>query len=356
MNSLGFDKPPEKTRVAVAMSGGVDSSVTAMLLRDQGYDVVGITMQLFENASLNDARCVADVLGISHHLVHFEKEFSKEVMDYFADAYLRGETPSPCVVCNRKIKFGHLVDAAKSLGAEALATGHYVRRVMGPHGPELRKGSDESRDQSYFLYALTREQLAFARFPLGEMSKTDVRRIAQENKLPVATKPDSQDICFIPDGDYARVVERLRPGAMKPGDIVDMHGNILGHHHGIIHFTVGQRRGLNISDREGENNDPLYVIKLDAKNNRVIVGPHDALGQNKVVLREVNWLAEEVLAEGRDVSVRLRSAQKPIPARFYLKKGGEGVIELNSTTYGVAPGQAGVLYDNDRVLGGGWIV
>ena len=359
MNSLGFDKLPGETRVVVAMSGGVDSSVTAMLLRNEGYEVIGVTMQLFDDASPSswgDAKRVADALGMPHHLVHFEREFSQEVMDYFADTYLRGETPIPCVVCNKRIKFGELMKAAKDLGADALATGHYVRRVIGKNGPELHKALDDSRDQSYFLYALSKEQLDFLRFPLGEMKKTEVRNIAEQNNLPVAAKPDSQDICFIPEGAYAQVVERLRPGAIKPGDIVDMNGSVLGKHHGIIHFTVGQRRGLNINDREGENNDPLYVIKLDAKKNRVIVGPREALVQSKVILRDMNWLADEVPADGIEVYVRLRSPQTPISARFKMKPNREGEITLTTPAYGVAPGQAGVIYDGDRVLGGGWIV
>jgi len=366
MNSLGFDKAPAATRIVVAMSGGVDSSVTAALLAEQGYDVVGVTLQLYDHGAavgrkgaccagqdIYDAHRVAEKIGIPHYVLDYESKFSQSVMDDFADSYLRGETPIPCVRCNQSVKFRDLLAVAKDLGAEALATGHYVRRVMGPNGPELHRARDAGRDQSYFLFATTREQLEFLRFPLGELTKPETRALAERFNLPVAAKPDSQDICFVPDGDYASVVNKLRPGAIDPGDIVDGTGNVLGRHEGIIHFTVGQRRGLNIGDRDGENNEPLYVVRLDAAKKQVIVGPKPALAQTQVALRNLNWLGEG--ADGEiDVTVRLRSAQPPVQARFRLEEAG-GRVTLDEPAFGVAPGQAGVLYQGDRVLGGGWI-
>ena len=359
MNSLGIDKEPKDTRVVVAMSGGVDSSVTAASLKEQGYDVVGITLQLFDHATaaIRDARQVADKIGVEHHVLDLREKFSQTIIKEFADSYLRGETPIPCVRCNRLVKFGDLLSMAKDLGGNVLATGHYVRRAPGAKGPELHRAVDIKRDQSYFLFAVTREQLDFARFPLGGFSsKAETRAQAERFGLQVAAKPDSQDICFIPNGDYASVVEQLRPEAAKmPGDIVDLTGNVLGRHEGIIHYTVGQRRGLNIGDRVGDNNDPLFVIRLNAAKNEVIVGPREALSQTEVHLREVNWLAEEVPAGGIEVQVRLRSAQQPVPARFYKRPSDGGLIRLQEPTFGVAPGQAGVIYDDSRLLGGGWI-
>src|SRR3984885_4878418 len=267
MNPLGFDKAPKDTRIVVAMSGGVDSSVTAALLAEQGYDVVGVTLQLYDHGAavgrkgaccagqdIYDAHRVAEKIGIPHYVLDYESKFSQSVMDDFADSYLRGETPIPCVRCNQSVKFRDLLAVARDLGGDALATGHYVRRVMGAHGPELHRAKDASRDQSYFLFATTREQLDYLRFPLGDLPKPEVRALAERFNLPVAAKPDSQDICFVPDGDYASVVGKLRPGAIDPGDIVDEQGRVLGRHEGIIHFTVGQRRGLNINDRTGEEN------------------------------------------------------------------------------------------------------
>lgn len=367
MNSLGFDKAPADTRIVVAMSGGVDSSVTAALLAEEGYDVVGVTLQLYDHGAavgrkgaccagqdIYDAHRVAETIGIPHYVLDYESRFSQSVMDDFADSYMRGETPIPCVRCNQRVKFRDMMAMAKDLGAEAMATGHYVRRVMGSHGPELHRARDGGRDQSYFLFATTREQLDFLRFPLGDLSKPETRALAERYNLPVAQKPDSQDICFVPNGDYAEVVSKLRPGAIEPGDIVDIDGKVLSHHEGIIHYTVGQRRGLNLSDRNGESNEPLFVIRLNAAKRQVVVGPKDALAQKQVSLREMNWLGEPVNGHALDVSVRLRSAQAPMPASFTMKEN-MGSIALNEPALGVAPGQAGVIYQGDRVLGGGWI-
>ncbi|MEX2644598.1 MAG: tRNA 2-thiouridine(34) synthase MnmA [Acetobacterales bacterium] len=364
MNSLVIDRRPEDTRVVVAMSGGIDSSVTAALLREQGYDTIGVTLQLYDHGAatgrkgaccagqdIHDARRVADALDMPHYVLDYESRFHRDVIEDFADSYARGETPIPCVMCNRTVKFRDLLSTARELGADALATGHYVRRVDGPRGPELHRAIDASRDQSYFLFATTAEQLAFLRFPLGGMEKEEVRRHAARFGLPVAGKPDSQDICFVPNGRYSDLLRRLRPGAAEPGDIVHVDGSVLGRHEGVIDFTIGQRRGLGI----GGDIEPLYVVRLEPEARRVIVGPKEALGVSRIALRGVNWLGDgEVPPQGVALAVKLRSAQAPVPARLLAARQGLDVA-FDEPQHGVAPGQACVFYAGDRVCGGGWI-
>ncbi|MEZ6022852.1 MAG: tRNA 2-thiouridine(34) synthase MnmA [Hyphomonadaceae bacterium] len=367
LNSLGFAKPPAETRVVAAMSGGVDSSVVAAMLKRDGYDVIGVTLQLYDHGAavnkpgaccagqdIHDARRVADAIGFPHYVLDYESRFREAVMEDFADTYLAGATPIPCVRCNQTVKFADLKRVAEDLGADCLATGHYVQRVQGEHGAELHRAADPDRDQSYFLFATTRAQLDYLRFPLGGLPKPRVRALADELGLRVAAKPDSQDICFVPQGKYQAVVEKLRPGAIEPGEIVHVDGRVMGAHTGVINFTVGQRRGLGIATGE-----PLFVVKLDAANKRVVVGPREALGVGRIALKDVNWIGEAVATEddldGRAILVRVRSTRPPAPAT--LRVGAGWHVELETPEEGVAPGQAAVFYDprSSRVLGGGWI-
>ena len=357
-------------RVLAAMSGGVDSTVTAALLARAGYDVVGVTLQLYDHGAavqrkgaccagqdIHDARTAAESLGIPHYVLDYESRFRDAVMEDFADSYLRGETPVPCIRCNQTVKFRDLLDVARDLGAEALATGHYVRRAVGPAGPELRRAIDPARDQSYFLFATTREQLDYLRFPLGGLEKRAVRRVAAELGLEVADKPDSQDICFVPEGRYTTIVDRLRPHGALAGDIVHLDGRVLGRHEGVTRYTVGQRRGLNVAV-----GDPLFVVRLDADRREVIVGPREALLIGSLTLNETNWLGDAPSLEaaanaGLPVLVRVRSTREPVPGRLAMFGDAPGVL-FDAPEEGVAPGQACVLYAADapsRVLGGGFI-
>lgn len=338
------------------MSGGVDSSVVAALAARSRAETVGITLQLYDHGSavkragaccagqdIRDARAVADKLGIAHYVFDHESRFRESVIDHFADEYMAGRTPIPCVRCNMGVKFTDLFRLARELGADCLATGHYVRRVEGAHGAELHRAADPARDQSYFLFATTQEQLEYLRFPLGGMPKPHVRAIAQELGLIVALKPDSQDICFVPDGDYASVVRKIRPEAETGGDIVHLDGRVLGQHKGMIHYTVGQRKGLEV----GGQPVPLYVIRLDPATQRVIVGPRQALAVDAARITDANWLAD---VQGRKIMAKVRSMAKPIAAQM----DGDW-LRFDAPEYGVAPGQAAVFYDGDHVLGGGWI-
>ena len=370
LNSLGFDRAPADTRVLVAMSGGVDSSVVAAQLKSEGYDVVGVTLQLYDHGAalaktgaccagrdIHDARRVAEEMGFPHYVLDYENRFKESVINEFADAYLAGATPVPCIRCNERVKFRDLLETAKELNADCMATGHYIQRKMGASGAELHQAADPDRDQSYFLFSTTQDQLDYLRFPLGHLaSKAETRALAARYGLSVAHKPDSQDICFVPNGSYAAVIEKLRPNAAQPGDIVDLDGRALGVHNGVIHYTIGQRRGLGIG-----GGGPLYVVKLDADTRQVIVGPREALATRVIPIKDVNWIGktafENAPEDGWHVRAKVRSTRPPRDAIIQPTGPTSANVELIVAEDGVAPGQACVFYASDetRVLGGGWI-
>lgn len=369
LNSLGFAKPPAETRVVVAMSGGVDSSVVAARLADEGYDVVGVTLQLYDHGAalakkgaccagidIHDARRVAEEKGFPHYVLDYENIFQDTVIDEFADSYLAGATPVPCIRCNERVKFKDLLETAKDLEADCMATGHYIQRKVGENGPELHSAEDARRDQSYFLFSTTRDQLDYLRFPLGHLPNKDATRaLAAEYGLSVADKPDSQDICFVPNGNYAQVIEKLRPGAAEPGDIVDQDGNVRGQHNGVIHYTIGQRRGLGI----GGLADPLYVVKLDVDKKQVVIGPKEMLSTRIIPVREINWLGDVPFDSKSEwnLSVKVRSTRPPREAIIRPTGPTTAEVELLTPEEGVSPGQACVFYspDSSRIFGGGWI-
>lgn len=360
MNSLGINKAPADTKVVVAMSGGVDSSVVAAMLKEEGYDVVGITLQLYDHGAMvnkkgaccagqdiHDARRVAETLNIPHYVLNYESKFKESVMDDFVDTYLAGETPIPCVKCNQSVKFKDLLQTAKDLGADVMATGHYVQRKKPGETAQMHKAADPSRDQSYFLFATTPEQLEFLRFPLGHLkSKEETRALAARYGLVVADKPDSQDICFVPTGGYAKVIEKLRPGALDPGDIVDTEGKVLGRHDGIINYTVGQRKGLGVSAAE-----PLYVVALNAEKKQVIIGTKEHLLKQSLIIKDCNWLTQDL----SNITVKLRSAHPGAAATIERLAGNRARVTLAEPQSAVTPGQACVVYDGEQMLGGGWI-
>lgn len=367
-NSLGFDKEPKDTRVVVAMSGGVDSSVAAALLHEQGYDVIGITLQLYDygealakkgaccaGKDIYDAKRVAEERGFPHYVLNYENNFKESVIEDFVSSYLKGETPIPCVKCNQTVKFKDLLKVARDLNADCMVTGHYVQRMMGNDGvAELHRAVDVTKDQSYFLFATTQDQLDFLRFPLGGWTKDITRQHADRLGLVNADKPDSQDICFVPNGDYASVVTKIAPEAKKTGNIVHLDGRILGTHDGIVHYTIGQRKGLGIGGGFTDNNDPLYVVALNADDAKVIVGPKEALARDTVTLKNFNWLTPLSTAPIK-IDVKLRSMTRAMPATLTGQTDGSATITLNDPQYGIASGQAAVCYIGTRVIGGGWI-
>jgi len=374
IEDMDLEGNPSDHRIVVAMSGGVDSSVTAALLVKAGFNVVGLTMQLYDHgkalqkkgaccagSDINDARSVANKLGIAHYVLNYENLFQDQVMEDFADSYLKGETPIPCIRCNQTVKFTDMFDRAKKLGASAMATGHYIRRKRKFGKPALYKGIDNFKDQSYFLFATTNEQLEFLRFPLGSLTKDETRNVAKLYELNVAEKPDSQDICFVPEGKYADIVRKLRPGSIDKGDIVDIEGNILGQHNGIIDYTIGQRKGIGIGGRKGvEDKDTiLYVIELDPYKNQVIVGPKEYLKCKEIVINECNWITENPQKMKSKVWVKLRNSSDPVSGKINVDlETGSSALLFDEPQYGVSTGQAAVVYnpeDTEHVLGGGWI-
>lgn len=371
MNSLGFNKPEKETRVVVAMSGGVDSSVVASLLHEQGYDVVGVTLQLYDYGAaidrkgaccagqdIYDARRVAETRGFPHYVLNYEDNFKESVIEGFVESYLQGETPIPCVRCNQTVKFRDLLKVARDLGADCMATGHYIQRMVNAQTgvAEMLRAVDVTKDQSYFLFATTQEQLDFLRFPLGGWDKSVTRGHAERLGLVNAAKPDSQDICFVPNGDYTAVVRKIAPHAENPGDIVHIDGRKLGTHTGIVNYTIGQRKGLGIGGGHNDANDPFYVVKIDPENNRVLVGPKEALARDIVFLKDCNWLMPSSTDTAPlNIQIKLRSMTRAVDALLHRKGNGQAEIFLHEPQYGISPGQAAVCYDGRRIVGGGWI-
>ncbi len=365
INSLGINKPTQKTKVVVAMSGGVDSSVVAGLMKQEGYDVTGITLKLYDDAKpstkgrqccagqdILDAKRVSEQLNINHEILYYQKKFKQEVIDNFIESYSLGETPIPCVQCNQTVKFRDLFRYSKDLNADVLVTGHYIKRVQTNGKSSMYRAKDFSRDQSYFLFSTTQEQLDFLRFPLGDIEKTETRSIAKKLNLNVSEKPDSQDICFVPNGDYSSVIKKFRPESFKSGKIIDIKGNVIGQHDGIINYTIGQRRGIKIADK-----DPLYVIKINNDNNTIVVGPKEALKINKIILRELNILGKMDDFKN-EIKIKVRSTGKLLRAKVKINSN-EAEVSILDGESGISPGQACVFYLNDdtgdKVLGGGWI-
>lgn len=368
LNTLGFAKDPKDTRVVVAMSGGVDSSVAAALLHEQGYDVIGITLQLYDygealakkgaccaGKDIYDAKRVAEERGFPHYVLNYENNFKESVIEDFVSSYLKGETPIPCVKCNQTVKFKDLLQVARDLNADCMVTGHYVQRIMNDDGvAELHRAVDPTKDQSYFLFATTQDQLDFLRFPLGGWSKDITRGHAERLGLVNAAKPDSQDICFVPNGDYASVVTKIAPEAKRQGQIVHLDGRVLGTHEGIVNYTVGQRRGIGVGGGFTENNEPLYVVGLNADDAKVIVGPKESLARDTVILKNFNWLIS-ASTEPQMIEVKLRSMTRAVPAKLIGHADGSAEIIVDVPQYGISPGQAAVCYIGGRVIGGGWI-